>query len=337
MLHSIATAPSAPVASLDRLKSLIATDLAKTNALIQNEIQNEIPMIAALSGHIISAGGKRIRPSLTLASAMLCGYQGDRHIRLAACVEFIHTATLLHDDVVDSSELRRGEATANAVWGNQASVLVGDFLLSRAFQLMVSDGSMEVLRVLSDAAAIISAGEVKQLAISHDLSVKKEDYLDVIHSKTAILFSSACELGAIVANTPQHQQPLRRFGNALGMAFQLIDDALDYSGNSEALGKSIGDDFRDGKVTLPVMLAYQRGNAEEQAFWQRCLEGHDNFSPEDFVRANQLIQAHNSVADALREAAIYGDEAKAAIACLPEGEPKEALLDTLEFCLARQY
>jgi octaprenyl-diphosphate synthase len=337
MLHAVATSTAHTTASLDRLKSLVASDLAKTNALIQHNVESEIPLIAALSSHIISAGGKRIRPSLTIASALLCNYTGDRHIRLAACVEFIHTATLLHDDVVDSSELRRGEATANAVWGNQASVLVGDFLLSRAFQLMVADGSLDVLQVLSDAAAIISIGEVKQLAISHDLSVKKEDYLDVIHSKTAVLFASACELGAIVADTSHYRAPLRAFGNALGMAFQLIDDALDYSGSSEALGKSIGDDFRDGKVTLPVMFAYQHGDAKERAFWQRCLEGFEALEASDFAHANTLIRKHNAVADALKEAESYGAIARKAAESLPDGEAKDALLDTLAFCLARQY
>jgi octaprenyl-diphosphate synthase len=337
MLHSIATSPAVPAPSLERLKTLIAADLHKTNQLIQAEVASEIPLIAALSGHIIAAGGKRIRPSLTLASALLCGYSGDRHIRLAACVEFIHTATLLHDDVVDKSELRRGEATANALWGNQASVLVGDFLLSRAFQLMVADGSMQVLRVLSDAAAIISAGEVKQLAISHDMAVQKQDYLDVLHAKTAILFASACELGAIVANKPGYQQPLRRFGEALGMAFQLIDDALDYTGTAEALGKSIGDDFRDGKVTLPMMLAYQRGTAEEKAFWQRCVEGEEEISDADLAHAQKLIAAHNTVADSLLEAQAYGDIARTAIAELPESAAKEAMLETLAFCLARSY
>lgn len=337
MLHSTAKQPSHKSPSLDSLKTLVHHDLARTNQLIQAQVESQIPLIHALSSHIIAAGGKRIRPSLMLASAQLCGYSGDRHIRLAACVEFIHTATLLHDDVVDRSELRRGEATANAVWGNQASVLVGDFLLSRAFQLMVADGSLDVLRILSDAAAIISIGEVKQLAISHDLSVQKTDYLDVIRSKTSALFAAACELGAVVAETPEKQEALRVYGESLGMAFQIADDALDYSGDSHALGKSIGDDFRDGKITLPVMLAYQRGNATEQAFWQRCLEGEGAITDADLVQAQAIIHKHHAVQTALEDAATYAETARNALHSFAPSAAKTALLETVEFCVSRSY
>ena len=323
--------------SLATLKAVVADDLVRTNTLITEQVSSEIPLLHALANHIIAAGGKRVRPSLVLASAALCGYEGKRHITLAASVEFIHTATLLHDDVVDRSELRRGEATANALWGNEASVLVGDFLLSRAFQLMVSDGSLDVLKLLSDAAAVISAGEVKQLAISHDMNVKKEDYLDVVHAKTATLFAAACEIGAIVSNQDAYREPLHAFGRDLGMAFQLVDDALDYSSNNETLGKSIGDDFRDGKVTLPVMLAYQRGNEEERRFWGECLEKEGDISDANLAQAQTYIQSHDAVNGALQEAYAYADAARTHMQKLPQNAAADALLETLEFCVERAF
>jgi octaprenyl-diphosphate synthase len=326
---------SAP--SLAILKALIASDLAQTNALITAQVASNIPLLETLASHIIAAGGKRIRPSLVLASAALCGYEGERHITLAASVEFIHTATLLHDDVVDRSDLRRGAATANALWGNEASVLVGDFLLSRAFQLMVSDGSLEVLKLLSDAAATISAGEVKQLAISHDMEVKKDDYLDVVHAKTATLFSAACEIGAIVSDQSTYRAPLAAFGRDLGMAFQLVDDALDYSSTNETLGKSIGDDFRDGKITLPVMLAYQRGNDKERQFWKACLEEDGHMSAEHLREAQRYIQAHHAVEDALAEARHYAEAARSHMQHLPKNNAADALIETLDFCVQRAY
>ena len=260
---------SAPLAKekpseLPQLRALVAEDLAQVNQLIITQGQSEIALINDLAKHIIAAGGKRLRPSLTIAAAKLCGYEGERHMRLAACVEFIHTATLLHDDVVDESALRRGSATANAVWGNKASVLVGDFLFSRAFQLMVADGSIPVLEILSEASALISAGEVHQLMVSHDLGITQEIYEQVVAAKTAVLFAAACEIGALVSDKPEWRAPLRAYGHALGMAFQLVDDALDYQANESDLGKAIGDDLREGKVTLPIITAYAAATPAEK-------------------------------------------------------------------------
>jgi octaprenyl-diphosphate synthase len=256
-----------PTASLDRLSELLRGDLARVNALILERMQSPVALIPQLAGHIIAAGGKRLRPMLTLASARLCGYRGgeeagDRHVTLAAAVEFIHTATLLHDDVVDASDLRRGLATANAVWGNKPSVLVGDFLFSRAFQLMVEDGSLKVLGILSHASAVIAEGEVLQLVTSNDTATDEAAYLAVIRAKTAQLFAAASQIGAVIADRPDAEEAaLTAFGLNLGIAFQLVDDMLDYSARQAELGKTVGDDFRDGKITLPIVLAFKRGDA----------------------------------------------------------------------------
>src|SRR5512143_3105943 len=259
--------------SLDALNDMVRDDLRLVNALIVDRMQSPVPLIPQLAGHVVAAGGKRLRPMLTLASARLCGYRGGRHQALAACVEFIHTATLLHDDVIDDSDLRRGLATANAVWGNKASVLVGDFLFSRAFQLMVTDGSLRVLEILSGASAVIAEGEVLQLITSNDTATSEQAYLDVIRCKTAALFAAACRIGAVVSDRSRvEEEALDSYGLNLGIAFQLIDDVLDYSARQTELGKTVGDDFREGKVTLPVILAYRRGDEEERAFWRRCLE-----------------------------------------------------------------
>ena len=253
--------------SLDLLMKLVTQDLDKVNATILEHMQSPVHLIPQLAGHLIAAGGKRLRPMLTLGTAALCQYSGERHIKLAACVEFIHTATLLHDDVVDASELRRGKSTANSVWGNQPSVLVGDFLFSRAFQLMVSDGSLHVLKLLSNASAVIAEGEVHQLLTTNDTSTSESDYLEVIQSKTAELFSAAARIGAVVADRPKiEEEALAAYGTNLGVAFQLVDDALDYSARQAELGKTIGDDFSEGKITLPVILAFRRGNEEEKKF-----------------------------------------------------------------------
>jgi octaprenyl-diphosphate synthase len=253
--------------SLDALLGLVEGDLKKVNQHILDNMKSPVALIPQLAGHIIASGGKRLRPVLTLASANLCGYTGQRHIGLAACVEFIHTATLLHDDVVDESDLRRGQASANAIWGNEASVLVGDFLFSRSFQLMTADGSLQVLRILSDASAVIAEGEVLQLMTANEPTTTEEAYLEVIRSKTAKLFAAATRIGAVVAERPQaEEEALESYGMNIGIAFQLIDDVLDYSADQLKLGKTVGDDFREGKVTLPVILAYRRGNEEERAF-----------------------------------------------------------------------
>jgi octaprenyl-diphosphate synthase len=274
---------------------------------------------------------------LTLGAARLCGYRGDRHIALAASVEFIHTATLLHDDVVDESGLRRGRATANAVWGNKASVLVGDFLFSRAFQLMVADGSLKVLEILSQAAAVIAEGEVLQLVTSNDTETSEQAYLDVIRSKTAALFAAACRIGAVVAGRPKvEEEALDSFGLNLGIAFQLIDDVLDFSARQAELGKSIGDDFREGKITLPVILAFRRGDAAERAFWRRAVEDLQQ-SDEDLERAIALLDRHGALRDTVARAGHYGAIARDALGIFPDGPEKRALLDAIDFAIVRAH
>lgn len=326
-----------PAADLSSLRQLVADDLAKVNAVILSHGHSDVALINDLASHIIAAGGKRLRPCLTIAAAKLCGYEGDRHIKLAASVEFIHTATLLHDDVVDASDLRRGAATANALWGNKTSVLVGDFLFSRAFQLMVTDGSLDVLKILSDASAVISAGEVHQLMVSHDLGISREVYEQVISAKTAALFAAACEIGPVVAGRPEWREPLRAYGQALGMAFQVADDALDYQATEEELGKAIGDDFRDGKVTLPVIHAYAKATQEEKKFWQAALEAGESLSPENLRRAKELMVKHDAFNFSMNVASSFADEACTAIAPLPESAAKAALIEAANFSARRSY
>ncbi len=324
-------------AEMTQLRQLVADDLVQVNQRILEQGQSEITLISDLAAHIIAAGGKRLRPSLTVAASKLCGYEGDRHIGLAASVEFIHTATLLHDDVVDASDLRRGAPTANAVWGNKSSVLVGDFLFSRAFQLMVADGSLDVLQILSDASAIISAGEVHQLMVSHDLGISQAVYEEVISAKTAALFAAACELGAVVADKPEWRAPLRAYGQALGMAFQIVDDALDYQASESDLGKAIGDDFRDGKVTLPVILAYAKADDAEHQFWLSSMEKGEALSPENLRRAKELLKKHNAFEQTLQVAHKFADAARDALAGFPASAAKAALLEAAEFAVGRGY
>ncbi|HIM25029.1 MAG TPA: polyprenyl synthetase family protein, partial [Rhodospirillales bacterium] len=292
--------------SLDRLSELIADDIKAVNALIVQHMDSPVDMIPQLAGHIIAAGGKRLRPMLTLGSARMCGYQGTRHLGLAASVEFIHTATLLHDDVVDESDLRRGSASANAVWGNKASVLVGDFLFSRAFQLMVADGSLEVLDILSNTSAVIAEGEVMQLITTNDTETGEPAYLDVIRAKTAQLFAAACKLGAVVAERPKvEEEALDTFGINLGIAFQVIDDVLDYSAKQATLGKTVGDDFREGKISLPVILAFHRGNDDDRKFWRRTLEDQEQ-TEGDLEHAIHLMEKHVALEDSVERARHYG-------------------------------
>ena len=324
--------------ALDALLELVREDLQDVNALIIERMQSPVALIPQLAGHIIAAGGKRLRPMLTLASARLCGYEsGQRHIGLAASVEFIHTATLLHDDVVDESDLRRGIETANSLWGNKASVLVGDFLFSRAFQLMVADGSLEVLRILSDASAVIAEGEVAQLITANDTDTTEDAYMRVIRSKTAALFAAACEVGGVVAERPKEEaEALGVYGLNLGIAFQLVDDVLDYSGSGEKFGKSVGDDFREGKITLPVVLAFERADAKEKSFWRRCLEDLDQ-NEEDIARALEILQAHNAIDESIERARGYGEAARRALSVLPDRPERKALLDIVDFCIERAY
>jgi octaprenyl-diphosphate synthase len=323
--------------TLDDLHRLVADDLHVVNELILKHMQSPVPLIPQLAGHLIAAGGKRLRPMLTLAAARMCGYRGGRHQALAATVEFIHTATLLHDDVVDESDLRRGLATANAVWGNKASVLVGDFLFSRAFQLMVADGSLKVLEILSGASAVIAEGEVLQLVTSNDTETSEQSYLDVIRCKTAALFAAACRVGAVVAERPKvEEEGLDSYGLNLGIAFQLIDDVLDYSAKQVDLGKTVGDDFREGKITLPVVLAFRRGDEAERGFWRACLEKLEQ-SDADLDRAIGLMERHGALRDTVARARHYGAIARDALGIFPEGPEKRALLDVVDFCIERAY
>jgi octaprenyl-diphosphate synthase len=274
---------------------------------------------------------------LTLASARMCGYSGRRHVALAACVEFIHTATLLHDDVVDASDLRRGLATANAVWGNKSSVLVGDFLFSRAFQVMVEDGSLEVLRILANASAVIAEGEVLQLTTANDTETTENAYLEVIRAKTATLFAAACRVGAVVADRPRVEaDALDSFGLNLGIAFQLVDDMLDYAADQRTLGKSVGDDFRDGKITLPVVLAFLRGGDEERRFWRRVMEDQEQ-SEGDLAHAIQLMEKHGSLRDTVERARHYGAIARDALGLFADGPEKRALIELIQFAIHRAY
>src|SRR5271166_5950872 len=326
---------SAAEDALTALMALLHEDLEACNRTIVARMDSSVELIPQLAAHIVAAGGKRLRPLLTLAAARLCGYAGERHVKLAACVEFIHTATLLHDDVVDESLLRRGLASANAVFGNQASVLVGDFMFARAFQLMVEDGSLPVLAILSRAAATIAEGEVLQLVTQNDLSTPEARYLEVIKGKTAALFAAACEVGAVVADRPTGEAAaLAEFGMNLGIAFQLVDDALDYAADQATLGKTVGDDFREGKITLPVLAAYQAGNATERDFWRRTIEASDQHAA-DLDHALRLMEGCGAIDLTLSRAAAFAATAKAALAPFPDSALRSALLDVADYTLQR--
>ncbi|WP_431270722.1 polyprenyl synthetase family protein [Dankookia sp. P2] len=321
--------------ALTALTALVRADLESCNRLIVDKMQSPVALIPQLAAHIVAAGGKRLRPLLTLAAARLCGYRGNRHVLLAACVEFIHTATLLHDDVVDESALRRGQASANALFGNKPSVLVGDFLFARAFELMVEDGSLKVLGILSAASSTIAEGEVLQLVTQNDTTTTEAQYLQVIEGKTAALFAAATRIGAVVADRPlAEEEALDTYGRTLGTAFQLVDDALDYSAAQEQLGKTVGDDFREGKITLPVLLAFERGTEAERGFWRRVLEEREQ-GPEDLAEAQRLIARHGALHDTVERARLYGDQALAALRSFPDGPERRALADIVEFCIAR--
>ncbi len=323
--------------SFDDLTAIVANDMKRVNQQILKRMESPVALIPQLAGHVISAGGKRLRPMLTLASAKLCGYHGERHVTLATCIEFVHTATLLHDDVVDESKLRRGLETANSVWGNQASVLVGDFLFSRSFELMVEDGSVKVMGILSSASARLAEGEVMQLLTSNDTQTSETAYLDVIKAKTAQLFAAACRLGAVVADRPKtEEEALEAFGMNLGVAFQLIDDVLDYSAKQATLGKTVGDDFREGKITLPVILAFRRGDDEERDFWRRTM-GELEQTNADLQRAIDLMEKHGSLDDSVERARHYGAIARDSLGIFPDGEVKDAMIGLIDFCIERPY
>ena len=323
--------------TLDPLIELVAADMNGVNAVILERMQSKVALIPELAGHLIAGGGKRMRPMLTLASAALVGYSGTRHHKLAAAVEFIHTATLLHDDVVDGSGLRRGRRTANLIWGNPASVLVGDFLFSRAFELMVEDGSLKVLNILSRASAVIAEGEVEQLTAQRRLDTGEDQYLAIIGAKTAALFAAACRISPVVAEVGEEAEvALDSYGRNLGIAFQLTDDVIDYASDAETMGKGVGDDFRDGKMTLPLILAYARGSAEDRRFLEHAIAG-DEPSDSDLAQATALMRSTDALSDTLERARIYARRAMDALAPFPAGRAKSALTEAVEFAVARAY
>lgn len=323
--------------SLDPLISLIASDMNGVNSVILERMQSKVALIPELAGHLIAGGGKRMRPMLTLASGTLLGYPGTRHHKLAAAVEFIHTATLLHDDVVDGSGMRRGKRTANLIWGNPASVLVGDFLFSRAFELMVEDGSLKVLRILSHASAVIAEGEVEQLTAQRQIETDEEHYLEIISAKTAALFAAACRVSPVVAEAGEAAElALESYGKNLGIAFQLSDDVIDYASDAAVMGKGVGDDFRDGKMTLPVIIAYARGSHSDREFWRAAIAG-EQVSDENLFRAIALLKSSDALTDTIERARQYGRRAIDALAIFPASKAKAALIEAAEFAVARAY
>ena len=326
-----------PGESLKPLLALVAADMEAINRIILDKAVSDVEMIPELAHHLIESGGKRLRPMLTLAAAKLCGYPGAKHIRVASAVEFMHTATLLHDDVVDESNVRRGKKTARMIWGNQASVLVGDFLLGQAFRMLVDVGNLQVLKILSNAAAVIAEGEVMQLAAAKNTATTEDEYLNIINAKTAALFAAAAESGGAIAERPAAEvSALRSYGRNLGIAFQLVDDALDYAGDSTRLGKSTGDDFREGKITLPVILSFRRGNDEERAFWKRTIVDGE-IGDGDFEHAAALMRRHKAIEATLERARSYGAIARDAMAIFNDSPQKAALQDVIAFCIERAH
>jgi octaprenyl-diphosphate synthase len=322
-------------ASIADLIALTSADMGRVNELILSKAGSDVEMIPEIANHLISSGGKRLRPMVTLAAAQMFGYSGEGHVKLATSVEFMHTATLLHDDVVDESDLRRGRKTARMIWGNQASVLVGDFLLGQAFRMMVDVGSLDALDVLSSAACVIAEGEVLQLSVAKNMETTEDDYLSVIRAKTAALFAAAAEVGPIVAEIGRSgRNALKSYGMNLGLAFQLVDDALDYGGKAADLGKNVGDDFREGKITLPVILAYRRGTEDERAFWRDAIEA-GNSTDANLEKALGLITKYGTLSDTIGRAIHYGTIARDALAPLPDTVWKSALMEVIDFCIER--
>ncbi len=324
-------------ASLSPLVESTAAGMERVNRLVIERTSSDVALIPEVARYLIDSGGKRLRPMVTIASAGACGYRGEAEVKLAAAVEFMHTATLFHDDVVDESSTRRGKRTARLVWGNQESVLVGDFLLGQAFKMMVEVESLEALAVLSAAAATIAEGEVMQLTTAKNTETTEDEYLDVVRAKTAVLFSAAAEVGAVVSGAERSvRAAFRSYGANLGIAFQLIDDALDYGGQTPALGKDVGDDFREGKVTLPVVLAYRRGTADDREFWKRTLvNGH--IDEDDLARAVSLLDRTRALKDTVERARHYGAMAHDALAPLPDEPYKNALMQAVAFSIARAH
>ncbi len=327
---------NASMSPQDVLAEALADDMAAVNLLIRDRMASEhAPRIPQVTAHLVEAGGKRLRPMLTLAAARICGYRGPYHVHLAATVEFIHTATLLHDDVVDESTRRRGRPTANLLWDNKSSVLVGDYLFSRSFQLMVETGSLRVLDILANASATIAEGEVLQLTAAQDLTTTEAVYLQVVRGKTAALFSAACEVGGVIAGaTDPVTRALFAYGDALGIAFQIADDLLDYGGSAAAIGKNTGDDFRERKVTLPVIMAVAAATPEEHAFWVRVIEKGQQ-ADGDLEQALALMERHGAMRAARGEALAWAGRARVALAAVPDHALKEALGDLADYVVAR--
>jgi octaprenyl-diphosphate synthase len=320
----------------ERLAELLAPDMEAVGRVIRDRMASEhAPRIPEVTAHLVEAGGKRLRPMLTLATARMCGYDGDDHIKLAATVEFIHTATLLHDDVVDGSSQRRGRPTANLLWDNKSSVLVGDYLFARSFQLMVETGSIRVLDILADAAATIAEGEVLQLTTAQNLATDAETYLKVVRGKTAALFAAATEVGGVIAARPADDvEALRVYGDALGIAFQMVDDLLDVAGDAAVTGKNVGDDFRDRKLTLPFIKAVAKADADERAFWVRTIEKGDQ-DDADLETALSLLRRHGAIEETRAEAMGWAATAKAALSTLPAHPVRDMLADLSDYVVAR--
>jgi len=322
---------------VERLATLVGEDLDAVDTVIHNRMASDTALIPQLAAHLVDSGGKRLRPLITLAAARQYGYQGKEHLKLAAAVEFIHTATLLHDDVVDESVLRRGRPSANTVWGNKPSVLVGDFLFSRAFQLMVETGAPQVLDILANASAVIAEGEVMQLRSAKNLAVGEQDYLKVITAKTAALFAAAAEAGAMIAGADEpHSRAMHAYGRNLGIAFQLVDDALDYSGRQAVMGKSVGDDFRESKVTLPIILSLANASEEERRFWRKTIEVSVQ-EEGDLSRAIEFLERGGALAATVERARRYARDARDVLSIAPDGEIKAALAEIADFVVERAY
>ena len=314
----------------------LQNDFAKVNNLIMDNMNSSVPLISQLAGYIISSGGKRIRPLLTLATSKLCNYKGTRHISLAACIEFIHTATLLHDDVVDESKKRRGKKSANQVWNNKSSILVGDFLLSKAFRLLIKNNSDRCLDMISKASVEISQGEVLQLESCNQIDTTESSYLKIIEAKTASLFSAACVVSGIISNVNNSQEKaLHEFGKNIGMAFQITDDTLDYCSNDLSLGKNIGDDFKEGKVSIPIILAYKRSNFKEKLFWEKTINK-GNQELEDFFKAKKILKKYNVIEDCFVKAQYYALIAKDSLSPFNNSYEKEKLTELTEIIVRRK-
>ena len=320
----------------ERLAEILAGEMEAVNGLIRTRMASDhAPRIPEVTRHLVEAGGKRLRPMLTLAAARLFGYSGDHHVRLAATVEFIHTATLLHDDVVDESAQRRGRPTANLLWDNKSSVLVGDYLFSRSFQLMVETGSLRVLDILANASATIAEGEVLQMTAATDLRTDENVYLQVVRGKTAALFSAATEVGGVIAGASEEQvKALFDYGDSLGIAFQIADDLLDYQGDSKATGKNVGDDFRERKLTLPVIKAVAQSTPEERAFWERTIEK-GRQQDGDLDQALGLMNKYATLEETRQDALGWANKAKAALDVLPDHEIRSLLRELADYVVSR--